>query len=86
MSGAEMGAVVFRSDPGQGGGLLVTRLGAGLGYRLDRRWEVVVELGGRAGVVFVGSLYERGACGCAAPYAGRDSFALSLTLGLSLNQ
>ena len=72
--------------PGQNGGLLEVRLGLGLGYRLGRGWEAFLELGGRAGLLFVGSLYDRGACGCGEPYAGKDSFALSLSLGLSLNQ
>ena len=72
--------------PGEGGGLLDARLGLGLGYRLGRGWEAFLELGGRVGVLFTGSLYDRGACGCGEPYAGKDSFALSLSLGLSLNQ
>jgi hypothetical protein len=72
--------------PGQGGGLLEARVGLGLGYRLSRNWEPFLELGGRVGLLFAGSLYERGACGCGEPYAGKDSFALSLSLGLSLNQ
>jgi hypothetical protein len=72
--------------PGQGGGLLEARVGLGLGYRLGRDWEPFLELGGRVGLLFAGSLYERGACGCGEPYAGKDSFALSLSLGLSLNQ
>lgn len=72
--------------PGQGGGSLEGRLGIGLGYRLSRPWDVFAELGARVGLVFFGSVYDRGACGCDAPFAGKDSFALSLTLGLSLNQ
>jgi hypothetical protein len=44
------------------------------------------ELGWRFGIAFVGSMYDRGACGCAEPYAGKDSFALSLSVGLNLNQ
>jgi hypothetical protein len=72
--------------PGQGGGLLEARVGLGLGYRVSRDWEPFLELGGRVGLLFAGSLYERGACGCGEPYAGKDSFALSLSLGLSLNQ
>jgi hypothetical protein len=78
--------VAPRFAPGQGGGLLEARLGLGLGLRLDRQWEAFLELGGRAGLLFVGSLYDRGACGCGEAYAGKDSFALSLSLGLSLNQ
>jgi hypothetical protein len=70
--------------PGEGGGSLDTRLGLGLGYRFDRSWELFAELGGRIGLVFVGSMYEVGGCECSEPYQGKDSFALSLSLGLSL--
>jgi hypothetical protein len=70
--------------PGEGGGFLETRVGLGLGYRLRRAWELFAELGGRIGLVFAGSLYEPGGCGCGEPYEGKDSFALSLSLGLSL--
>jgi hypothetical protein len=72
--------------PGAGGGLLDLRLGLGLGYRLSRPWVLFVELGGRFGIALTGSMYERGACGCGEPYVGEDSFALSLSVGLSLNQ
>jgi hypothetical protein len=72
--------------PGLGGGALDLRLGLGLGYRLSHPWEVFAELGGRFGVAFTGSMYERGACACGEPFVGKDSFALSLSLGLSLNQ
>ncbi len=74
------------SVPGLAGGALEARLGFGLGYRVSRPWEIFAELGGRAGLLFTGSMYERGACGCAEAYAGKDSFALSLSLGLSLYQ
>jgi hypothetical protein len=79
-------SVIPRFAPGQGGGIVEARLGLGLGLRLDRRWEAFLELDGRAGLLFVGSLFDRGACGCGEAYAGKDSFALSLSLGLSLNQ
>ena len=69
---------------GEGGGFLESHVGLGLGYRLDRRWELDAELGGRIGLVFAGSLYDAGGCGCGEPYEGKDSFALSLSLGLSL--
>ncbi len=72
--------------PGAGGGLLDLRLGVGLGYRLSRPWEIFAELGGHVGIPLTGSMYERGACGCGEPYVGKDSFALSLSVGLSLNQ
>ena len=56
--------------PGQGGGLLEARIGVGLGYRLGRGWEAFLELDGRVGVIFSGSLYDRSACVCGEPYAG----------------
>ncbi len=70
--------------PGQAGGSLEARAGLGLGYRLDRTWELFAELGSRFGLLFVGSMYDRGGCVCGEPYQGKDSFALSLSLGLSL--
>jgi hypothetical protein len=70
--------------PGKAGGFLTSRVGLGVGYRLDRTWELFGELGGRIGLLFAGSAYDRGACGCGDPYQGKDSFALSLSLGLSL--
>jgi hypothetical protein len=72
--------------PGAGGGILDLRLGFGLGYRLNHPWELFTELGGRFGLAFAGSLYQSGECSCGQPYVGKDSFALSLSLGLSLNQ
>jgi hypothetical protein len=85
------------SAPGEGGGILDARLGLGIGYHLSRTWALFAELGGRAGIFFTGSLYERPIqpvvlnyalqpAQCAGPCAGKDSFALSLSLGLSLNQ
>jgi hypothetical protein len=70
--------------PGEAGGSLESRVGLGLGYRLDRSWELFAELGGRIGLLFAGSMYDQGGCGCGQPYQGKDSFALSLSLGLSL--
>jgi hypothetical protein len=70
--------------PGKAGGFLETRAGLGLGYRLDRTWELFAELGARFGLLFAGSMYDPRGCGCGEPYQGKDSFALSLSLGLSL--
>ena len=70
--------------PGQGGGSLDIRVGLGLGYRVQRTLELFLELGGQFGVFFTGSMYDRDGCGCAEPFQGKDSFALSLSLGLSL--
>jgi hypothetical protein len=69
---------------GEAGGFLEMRVGLGLGYRVDRRWELFAELGSRIGLVFAGSMYDPAGCGCGEPYEGKDSFALSLSLGLSL--
>lgn len=68
---------------GLAGGFLETRVGVGVGYRLDRSWEFFTELGGRFGLTYAGSLYDP-ACGCGETYEGKDSFALALSLGLSL--
>ncbi len=80
---AGQGSVVV---PGQGGGMLELRLGVAAGVRLSRAWDAFAELGGRAAPLFSGALFDRGSCGCGAPFGGKDSFALSLSLGLSLNQ
>ena len=52
--------------PGVAGGFLETRLGVGLGYRLDRTWELFAELGGRLGLLFAGSMYDPDGCSCTA--------------------
>ena len=74
---------------GAGGGILDVPVGFGLGYRPRRPWELFAELGGRIGVAFTGSMYEKSQaqCVCAiAPYVGKDSFALSLSVGVSFDQ
>jgi hypothetical protein len=78
---------------GSGGGLVEFRAGLGLGVRLGRGWEPFLELGGRAAPLVLGGLYDRAVSLCAGggncggnDYAGKDSFALSLSVGLSLNQ
>ncbi|HLK40270.1 MAG TPA: hypothetical protein VKU41_26140 [Polyangiaceae bacterium] len=79
------GAVV----PGAGGGILDVPFGLGLAYRPRRPWEYFAELGGRAGAFFTGSLYSstRAQCVCPSPpFAGKDSFALLLTVGVSFDQ
>ncbi len=70
--------------PGQGGGSLDLRVGAGVGYRLEKTLELFMELAGQFGVFFTGSMYDPDGCSCTAPFQGKDSFALSLSLGLSL--
>jgi hypothetical protein len=70
--------------PGEGGGSLDLRVGVGLGYRVEKTLELFMELAGQFGVFFTGSMYDRDACSCSEPFQGKDSFALSLSLGLSL--
>jgi hypothetical protein len=77
------------------GGMLDVPLGVALGYRLRGAlspWMAFVQLGGRLGVGFYGPMYDDGAAGIAAgtvavaPFMGKDSFALTLSVGLSLEQ
>jgi hypothetical protein len=71
-------------DGGDGvtGGLLEVPLGLGLARKLGSGsgWEPFAELGGRFGVATFGAAYEAGHAG----FAGADSFALSLSVGVSL--
>jgi hypothetical protein len=62
------------------GGLLEVPLGLGLADRLSPSWELFLELGGRFGVATFGQMYEAAHAG----FVGTDSFALSLTVGVSL--
>jgi hypothetical protein len=62
------------------GGIVDAPLALGLAYRVrgpGDPWEISAELGCRFGLAFVGAMYD------AAP---RDSFALSLTVGVSLDE
>lgn len=62
------------------GGLLEVPLGLGLANRLSPSWEVFLELGGRFCVATFGPIYAASHAG----FAGTDSFALALTVGVSL--
>lgn len=79
------------SVAGSGGGYFEIPFGVGLGYRLRKPWEIVVELGGRVGLGFSGSLYDgRSATSAsAAPQilaaVGKDTFAAFLTVGVALD-
>jgi hypothetical protein len=64
------------------GGLLEVPLGLGLADRVSPSWEVFVELGGRMEVATFGQMYEASHAG----FVGTDSFALSLTVGVSLTR
>jgi hypothetical protein len=71
---------------GAGGGLFEVPLGVGLGVRA-RPWVIFAELGVRFGVATTGTLYDAARCPCAGPtYPGEDSFAVGLSLGVSLEQ
>jgi hypothetical protein len=65
-----------------GGGLLEVPLGLGLAARVAPSWELFAELGGRFGVACLGQMYEASHAG----FAGTDSFALSLSVGVSLTR
>jgi len=65
------------------GGVIDLPLGAGIGYRLRRPWQIFAELEGRVGLGFSGPLYARVE---GEPYEGKDSFAVSLSVGVSLDE
>ncbi len=78
------------------GGLLDVQPGIGLGYRVGPLLPFV-ELGGRFGVAFWGTMYDSSTSQCGttpthpdfsvcAPYFGQDSFAVWLSVGLSLEE
>jgi hypothetical protein len=73
------------------------RVSGGTGaLRTTRAWVVFAELGGRFGVATFGPMYDAGPVAAvagatagstvSAPFAGKDSFALSLSVGLSLQE
>jgi len=96
---APSGSVAARA-PSLTGGLLEVPLGLGLARKLGTSWEVFLELGGRFGVATFGPLYDShetpaysvtGTLPAGsilssphAPFTGADSFALSLSVGVSL--
>jgi hypothetical protein len=89
--GAANGAVLFQ---GVTGGVLDVPLGIALGYRLQPHgaWLAFAQLGARIGAAFFGRMYEQGAPATqpgtplTAPFLGKDSFALTLCVGLSLEE
>jgi hypothetical protein len=69
------------------GGFLDLPLGLGLGRKLTRSWLLFTELGTRFGLLSYGSMYGHAAARSeGVPFEGQDSFALGLTVGLSLEQ
>jgi hypothetical protein len=71
---------------GSEGGMLDASVGLGVGARVRGPWSLFAELQSRIGVAFWGAMYDDKACACAHdPYPGRDSFAVSRSLGVSLD-
>ncbi len=68
------------------GDFVDTAFGVGIGTRVRGPWMFFAELAGRAGLVFWGAMYENAPCACLRdPYPGHDSFAASLSVGVSLD-
>ena len=74
---AGFGAAYVHQAP-NGGTLLEVPAGLGLALKVRAPWELFAELGGRAGVAFLGGVYDGG-------ITGKDSFAVSLSVGVSLS-
>ena len=71
---------------GMEGDFLDAALGIGVGAKLRGPWGLFAELAARTGFLFWGALYDRTPCGCLRdPYPGHDSFAGSLSVGVSLD-
>ena len=68
------------------GGILEVPFGLGLGWMARSPWRVFAELGGRATLVEGGALYEAPFCLCREAFAGKDSFAVGLSVGVSWEQ
>ncbi len=82
----EAGAPPAERVGGAGGGILDVPFGLGLGLRVRGPWVLFAEVGGRVGLFFTGSMYERTQCLCADPYLGKDSFAAELSVGVGLDE
>jgi hypothetical protein len=70
------------------GGMVDLPVGLGVGRKINGTWLVYAELGTRFGLGFQGSMYARpsAAAPSASPFLGQDSFALSASVGISLEQ
>jgi len=70
--------------------MLEVPVGLGVGRKVSRHTMVFAEVGGRAGFGFYGRMYDRAATETAGEtrpaYVGQDTFALSLSVGLSLEE
>ena len=82
--------------PGAGGGFFEVPFGIGASYKFRRPWCFTAELGGRVGMGFHGSVFDKdGRAGVVywpgAPYpgfvpnAGTDTFGISLMLGVMID-
>ncbi len=78
---------------GESGSMLDVPLGLGLAYRLMAPWSFFVQAAARIGAGFYGPMYAgapgvsggSNSSGISPAFAGHDSFALSLTLGVSFD-
>jgi hypothetical protein len=76
------------------GGFLEAPVGLGFGRKVSRHWMLFTELGARFGFGFYGRMYDRSAVEPSGEsgqtrdgaYLGQDTFALSLSVGLSLEE
>jgi hypothetical protein len=69
------------------GGMLDLPLGVGLGRKVGHSWMLFAELGVRFGALFYGAMYDHAAARPdGVPYVGQDSFALTASVGLSLDR
>jgi hypothetical protein len=80
------------SVEGVSGGMLDVPLGLGLGYRLMAPWSLFVQAAAHIGAGFYGPMYAgapgvsgSNSAGISPAFAGHDSFALSLSLGVSFD-
>ena len=63
------------------GGMFELPVGLALGRRLTSSWILLAELSARLGIGFFGPMYDPGS-----GFLGRDSFALSLAIGVSFER
>ncbi|MDB4933766.1 MAG: hypothetical protein JWP87_738 [Labilithrix sp.] len=63
---------------GAGGSSFEVPFGLGASYKLRKPWELCAELGGRTAFGYTGSVYEASS----PAFAGKDRFAIGLTVGI----
>jgi hypothetical protein len=80
-------AYAYSIEQHASGGMLDLPVGVAVGRKMGSTWILFAELGARFGLGFQGSMYDHAAAASAGvDYAGQDSFALSASVGLSLEQ